>query len=217
MYDDFYSGFESKDLRVDKRFQPLKHIVRYTDRNNCAIVSACHRGELDSVRLKNIGRLRDKLISLGHDFYNFTEVEGNYKGVGEGEFVPEPSFFVVGSQKKEMDKVFVDEMLRLGKEFKQESVLLSLLCFRQEGKPFAFYYYYRQDNFGSKSLTHIEGVGVLTVSNVEEVVEAMLLKARESNEGGAGYSSIGGHKFVFYKDEDFDLSGVESLFKGKQK
>jgi hypothetical protein len=154
----------------------VKDLFDYTQRYNCALISA----ELDSRSDEENQELTEALYTYIDAYgYDCVPTIGYWKYRGMKSYVPEKSCFVVGSSKVR-DTYFVRELKSLRVRFKQESVLLSMLT------PLGYsvaYFWNRDKTF--------ERAGVITTSDIDSILEEALER------GSAGYSELDGAKFVF--------------------
>lgn len=103
-------------------------ITQHID-NGCMMISACRGENSEETNAKKTDELATDLRDMG---YGFIRILGGYienKGTDDEKEVTEESFFVP-KPKKEEDKTFFDNAIKLCKKYKQDSVLISLpeLC-----------------------------------------------------------------------------------------
>jgi hypothetical protein len=167
--------FEAKELQR----RSVAHLLRYMRSNNCVIISGVSDKEDGTEKLKV------ELDKLGKEFINFAPVDGRWKE-GDKVFEPEPSFLVIGG-KKVGDVDFVKRMKKLGKDYNQRAILITLLTGKE--RVLAGYIYCKEP------IHKATWLGELVEDNIEERIER-LMKINE----GAGYSEKYGQIFLFYKE-----------------
>lgn len=120
----------TEDMRKQALAAGLSRIVHHANNGLICCITA-FRGERDlATNRKNNSKLENDIRSLG---YGFIRLGGGYKEEGKDKPTPEESFCIIDNNLKnakteqemlDASKMFLDEMLTLGRKYEQDSILI---------------------------------------------------------------------------------------------
>ncbi|MCL2331963.1 MAG: hypothetical protein FWC54_00535 [Actinomycetia bacterium] len=153
----------------------LSRVLSNIDEYDICIITAYRHALSHNENQARNQELGSTLNSLG---YGFIQVDGYYKEIGDDEPQPEAAFFVMNT--RGTFEAFQDEMLSLGYQYDQDSILLK----EKDGDP----QYINKYGGADKSFSGLHSMG-----DVEAVVRELF----KSGEETVGWSEIGNHGFRF--------------------